>query len=155
MDPRIPALSISVRPGLYGQTSTPFESGKSPAQLLLGFEPRTRLSAHFPAGAVPAEAEATRERPFSVTMPPFFPRKAHLVPPISTRAEMAARDSNSNGRQTDGESGDPPRDPAPACRPAEGTAHVKHAGKETIGNRHKSSGNSASPRRSRSQSSDH
>ncbi|KAL3228265.1 hypothetical protein MRX96_024021 [Rhipicephalus microplus] len=84
----------------------------------------------------------------------FSTRKAHLVPPISTREEMASRDSNSNDRQTDGESGDPPGDPAPACRPAESTAAVKHAGKEPIGNRHKSSGNSAGPRRSRSQSSD-
>lgn len=55
------------------ERSTPLESGKSPAQLLLGFEPRTRLSAHIPAGAVPAEAEATRERPLSVTTPPLFP----------------------------------------------------------------------------------
>ncbi|KAL3220167.1 hypothetical protein MRX96_029995 [Rhipicephalus microplus] len=86
---------------------------------------------------------------------PFPTRKAHLVPPISTRAEMASIDSNSNGRQTDGESVDPPGDPAPACRPAEGMADVKHAGKEPIGNRHKSSGNSAGPTRSRSQSSNH
>ncbi|KAL3242384.1 hypothetical protein MRX96_047786 [Rhipicephalus microplus] len=86
---------------------------------------------------------------------PFSTGKAHLVRPISTRTEMAARDSNSNERQTDGESRDPPGDPAPACRPAEGMADVKHAGKEPVGNRHKSSGNSAGPRRSRSQSSDH
>nr|XP_037273847.1 uncharacterized protein K02A2.6-like [Rhipicephalus microplus] len=56
--------------------STPLESGKSPAQLLLGFEPRTRLSTHFSAGAMPEEAEATRERPLSViTLPLFSPGK--------------------------------------------------------------------------------
>lgn len=58
---------------LFRYRSTPLESGKSPAQLLLGFEPRTRLSAHFPAGEVPAEAEATREQPSSAKTPPLFP----------------------------------------------------------------------------------
>ncbi|KAL3246914.1 hypothetical protein MRX96_057356 [Rhipicephalus microplus] len=39
-------------------------------------------------------------------LPLLPPEKGHLVPPISTRAEMAARDSNSNGRQTDSQSED-------------------------------------------------
>ncbi|XP_049268706.1 uncharacterized protein LOC125757299 [Rhipicephalus sanguineus] len=53
------------------ERSTPLESGKSPAQLLLGFEPRTRLSAHFPEGEVPAGADTIQ--PSSTKAPPLFP----------------------------------------------------------------------------------
>ncbi|XP_049528966.1 uncharacterized protein LOC119462504 [Dermacentor silvarum] len=56
--------------------STPLESGKSPAQLLLGFQPWTRLSAHFPEGEVPAEADAIQEHfPSAYTQPLFPPGK--------------------------------------------------------------------------------
>ncbi|XP_049267208.1 uncharacterized protein LOC119375361 [Rhipicephalus sanguineus] len=55
----------------FTRRSTPLESGKSPAQLLLGFEPRTRLSAYFPEGEVPAGADTIR--PSSTKAPPLFP----------------------------------------------------------------------------------
>ncbi|XP_049276455.1 uncharacterized protein K02A2.6-like [Rhipicephalus sanguineus] len=55
----------------FTRRSTPLESGKSPAQLLLGFEPRTRLSAHFPEGEVPAGADTIQ--PSSTKAPPLFP----------------------------------------------------------------------------------
>ncbi|XP_037572197.2 uncharacterized protein LOC119454302 [Dermacentor silvarum] len=57
----------------FTRTSTPLESGKPPAQLLIGFPPRTRLSAHFPEGEVPAEADAIQEPFPSANTQPLFP----------------------------------------------------------------------------------
>lgn len=58
---------------LFRYRSTPLESGKSPAQLLFGFQPRTRLSAHFPDGEVPAEADAIRKQFPSANTQPLVP----------------------------------------------------------------------------------
>ncbi|XP_042146562.1 uncharacterized protein LOC115329783 isoform X2 [Ixodes scapularis] len=72
----------------FSRRSTPMKEGKSPAELLLGFRPRTRLTGFFSRGeeaqhsVVEPQAPATTPPPFSPGMPvwsrQFQPRRRWL-----------------------------------------------------------------------------
>ncbi|KAM7298479.1 uncharacterized protein ISCGN_019074, partial [Ixodes scapularis] len=72
----------------FSRRSTPMKEGKSPAELLLGFRPRTRLTGFFSRGeeaqhsVVEPKAPATTPPPFSPGMPvwsrQFQPRRRWL-----------------------------------------------------------------------------